>query len=249
MAGMARLARVVVPGLPHQVTEHGNRRQQTFFSDEDYLAYVELMAKWCAECGVVIWAYCLMPNQIHLIGAPQPEDALARAIGQTHRGCTRRINFREKWRGSLGQGRFVWFVMDEPYLVAAARYGELNPVRADPLRDAGIGPGAVPERTGRAATTDWFASLRSGRWLPIGEACSAVRFRRRSDASGESTDARAPPWAVRCSWSIRSEWWGGGVPGLPIFRGSAFYFASISQIVGVWLDLSITSRNRLAVTG
>ncbi len=40
------------------------------------------------------------------------------------------INFREKWRGYLWQGRFASFVMDEPYLLAAARYIELNPVRA-----------------------------------------------------------------------------------------------------------------------
>ena len=43
---------------------------------------------------------------------------------------TRRINFREKWRGYLWQGRFASFVMDEPSLLAAACYVELNPVRA-----------------------------------------------------------------------------------------------------------------------
>ena len=39
---MARLARVVVPGMPHHVTQRGNRRQQTFFRDDDYEAYLEL---------------------------------------------------------------------------------------------------------------------------------------------------------------------------------------------------------------
>ena len=74
---MARLARVVIPGLPHHVTQRGNRRQQTFFGDEDYAAYVELMATWCAAREVAIWAYCLMPNHIRLIGVPQSEDGLA----------------------------------------------------------------------------------------------------------------------------------------------------------------------------
>ena len=46
---MARLARVVVPGLPHHIRQRGNRRQRTFFRDEDYAAYMELMAEWCAE--------------------------------------------------------------------------------------------------------------------------------------------------------------------------------------------------------
>jgi putative transposase len=133
---MARLARLVIPGLPHHVTQRGNRRQQTFFCEDDYAAYVELMAEWCQERGVEVWAYCLMPNHVHLIGVPQSEDALARAIGEAHRRYTRRINFREKWRGYLWQGRFASFVMDEPYLLSAARYVELNPVRAGLVLDA-----------------------------------------------------------------------------------------------------------------
>ena len=71
-----------------------------------------------------------MPNHVHLIAVPKTEDGLRRAIGEAHRRYTRRINFREKWRGYLWQGRFASFIMDEPYLLAAARYVELNPVRA-----------------------------------------------------------------------------------------------------------------------
>ena len=127
---MARLARLVIPGLPHHVTQRGNRRQQTFFNDGDYAAYLELMADWCREEGVEIWSYCLMPNHVHLIAVPKTEDGLRRAIGEAHRRYTRRINFREKWRGYLWQGRFASFIMDKPYLLAAARYVELNPVRA-----------------------------------------------------------------------------------------------------------------------
>ena len=59
---MARLARVIAPGLPHHITQRGNRRQQTFFSDEDYQSYIELMAQWCGARQVEIWAYCLVPN-------------------------------------------------------------------------------------------------------------------------------------------------------------------------------------------
>jgi putative transposase len=127
---MARLARLVIPGLPHHVTQRGNRRQPTFFNDGDYAAYLELMAEWCREEGVEIWSYCLMPNHVHLIAVPKTEDGLRRAIGEAHRRYTRRINFREQWRGYLWQGRFASFIMDEPYLLAAARYVELNPVRA-----------------------------------------------------------------------------------------------------------------------
>jgi putative transposase len=127
---MARLARVVVPGVGHHVTQRGNRRQETFFNDEDYAAYLSLLGEWCGRCGVEVWAYCLMPNHVHLIVVPENEDALRRALGEAHRRYTRRINFREGWRGHLWQGRFASFAMDERYLLRAARYVELNPVWA-----------------------------------------------------------------------------------------------------------------------
>lgn len=127
---MARIARVIAPGIPHHITQRGNRRQQTFFCDDDYTAYIDLMAEWCGKYHVDIWAWCLMPNHVHLITVPESEEGLARAIGEAHRRYTRRINFREKWRGHLWQERFSSFPMDENYLLAAARYVEMNPVAA-----------------------------------------------------------------------------------------------------------------------
>ncbi len=127
---MARIARVIASGYPHHITQRGNRRQQTFFCDDDYLTYIELMAQWCKKYQVDIWAWCLMPNHVHLIAVPHSEEGLARAIGEAHRRYTRRINFREKWRGHLWQERFASFPMDEQYLLATARYIEMNPVAA-----------------------------------------------------------------------------------------------------------------------
>ncbi len=127
---MARIARIIAVNSPHHVTQRGNRRQQTFFCDEDYLVYIELMAQWCRHYNVAVWAWCLMPNHIHLIAVPQTPEGLSRAIGEAHRRYTRHINFRENWRGHLWQGRFASFPMDERYLLATARYIEMNPVAA-----------------------------------------------------------------------------------------------------------------------
>ncbi|HLG22129.1 MAG TPA: transposase [Candidatus Manganitrophaceae bacterium] len=127
---MARLARAVIPGIPHHITQRGNRRQETFFSEDDYCVYLELMAQWCGRFGVEVWAYCLMPNHSHLIVVPQTEHGLRHAIGEAHRRYTRQVNFRQGWRGHLWQGRFGSFPMDEKYLLTAARYIELNPVKA-----------------------------------------------------------------------------------------------------------------------
>jgi putative transposase len=67
---MVRLARVVAPGIPHHITQRGNRRQQTFFCAEDYQAYLALMEEWCRSCAVEVWTYCLMPNHVHVIAVP-----------------------------------------------------------------------------------------------------------------------------------------------------------------------------------
>ena len=134
---MGQVARVVVPDYPHHITQRGNRRQQTFFCGEDYRAYIDLMSEWCSKHEVDIWAYCLMPNHVHLIAVPHSIEGLARAIGEAHRRYTRRVNFREGWRGHLWQGRFASYVLDEAHLMAAARYVELNPVRARLVRVRG----------------------------------------------------------------------------------------------------------------
>jgi len=72
--------RIVVPGYPHHITQRGNRRQETFFCDDDYRLYINLMSGWCTRCGVDIWAYCLMPNNTHLIAVPRTENGMRKAI-------------------------------------------------------------------------------------------------------------------------------------------------------------------------
>ncbi len=102
----------------------------TFLRDEDYQLYLDLMAEWCDTRGVEVWAYCLMPNHVHLVVVPATEQALRLGIGEAHRRYSRHVNFREGWRGHLWQGRFASYPMEDAYLYAATRYVELNPVRA-----------------------------------------------------------------------------------------------------------------------
>ena len=77
---MSRLARLIIPGLPHHVTQRGNGRQKVFFSDADYDLYLRLLAENCKAAGVEIWAFCLMPNHIHAILVPADEDGLRTAL-------------------------------------------------------------------------------------------------------------------------------------------------------------------------
>jgi len=127
---MARIARFVVPGLPHHVTQRGNRRERVFFGDEDHELYRDLLSSQCRRQGIAVWAYCLMPNHVHLILVPDREEALGRALGETHRRYSSVVNARLRVTGHLFQSRFGSAVMDEEHLMAAARYVAVNPVRA-----------------------------------------------------------------------------------------------------------------------
>src|SRR5438046_3174925 len=127
---MARLARAVFPGHSHHVTQRGNGRAQTFFSDADYALYRDLLGRHCAAAGVEIWSWVLMPNHVHLILVPSDEDGLRRALSVVHGRYAGHVHARLKRTGHFWQGRFGCVAMDEAHLGAALRYVALNPVRA-----------------------------------------------------------------------------------------------------------------------
>jgi putative transposase len=127
---MARLPRVVIPGIPHHVTQRGNGRQRTFFEDGDYALYLDLLAQAAERAHAEVWSYCLMPNHAHIVLTPSDEDGLRRAFGELHRRYTGYINARRRTTGHLWQGRFSSVAMDEAHFVTALRYVALNPVRA-----------------------------------------------------------------------------------------------------------------------
>lgn len=133
---MARLARVVIPHVAHHITQRGNRRLPIFFSDEDRMTYLQLLAEGCAATSTRCLAWCLMDNHVHLILVPESADGLRSALGEAHRRYTRRVNFREGWRGYLFQGRFASYPTDDAHLIAAVRYVENNPVAARMVEQA-----------------------------------------------------------------------------------------------------------------
>ena len=127
---MPRIARVVAPGLPHHVTQRGVRSTDVFDDAADRELYLRLMREQAERAGLAFLAWCLMSNHVHFIVVPKRTDSLARGIGEAHRLYTRAKNFRAGVRGYLFQGRFGSCVLDEPHLMAAARYVDLNPVAA-----------------------------------------------------------------------------------------------------------------------
>ena len=101
-----------------------------FFKHEDYEYYKELLFTQSKIHHLKIISYCLMTNHVHIIAIPKNQDSLSKAIGETHRLYTRKINFEQKVKGHLFQERFYSTPLDEEHFLYALRYVEQNPVKA-----------------------------------------------------------------------------------------------------------------------
>ncbi|HJN18505.1 MAG TPA: transposase [Armatimonadota bacterium] len=127
---MGRIARVVVPGLPHHITQRGNNREAIFVSPDDQRAYVNLLMDRCAKHGVSILGYCLMTNHVHVVAVPAESDSLAKGVGGTNRVYAQWFNERHGRSGHLWQDRYYSCPLDEAHAYGALVYVEQNPVRA-----------------------------------------------------------------------------------------------------------------------
>ena len=127
---MGRLRRVVVPGLPHHITQRGVRRSPVFFDDRDRQIYLELLSEASELFGLAIRSYTLMTNHVHLIAVPEHEESLGKAMRDTHGPYAFYFNRRHSFCGHLWQARFHSSPLDDAHSWAAVRYVENNPVRS-----------------------------------------------------------------------------------------------------------------------
>lgn len=118
---MARIARVVVPGLPHLVTQRGENDRQVFFSEEDRKEYLKLLADSCRRWSVKILAYCLLPNRVRLVVTPTTSTGMARALGETHRRYAKQANLRGGREGKLWHARFSSCPLEPAWAARAVR--------------------------------------------------------------------------------------------------------------------------------
>jgi putative transposase len=101
-----------------------------FRDDTDRETYLEYLSEQSVRFKVKFLVWCMMTNHVRLMAVPSEEDSLGRTFGEAHRRYTRMVNFQEKVQWHLFQERFGSCVLDERHLLAAAKYVELNPVRA-----------------------------------------------------------------------------------------------------------------------
>ena len=128
---MHRRARLILPEIPLHVIQRGNNRSVCFNAEDDFLFYLDWLARSAHDTGCAIHAYCLMTNHVHLLFSATTADgpgALMKQLGQRY---VQYFNRAYRRSGTLWEGRFrSCLLQEEGYLLECHRYIELNPVRA-----------------------------------------------------------------------------------------------------------------------
>ncbi len=147
---MPRMARVVVAGIPHHITQRGNRREDVFFCDDDRQRYLQLLLEYSAKHELETLAYCLITNHVHLVCVPAREESLSLVSKPLDMRYAQHVNWTHGISGRLWQGRFYSCVLDEDHLWAS-----------DPLCGAESGSGANSEESGELCMEQCSGALRS----------------------------------------------------------------------------------------
>ncbi len=126
---MARVARIVVPGMAFHAVQRGNHRETVFFSDRDREIFLAILQEYAERYRLRILGYCLMGNRYHVICLPDRKNSMASALGRANAEYSRWVHIQRRQNGQLWQGRYRSCLLDEPHLWNAFHYIERNPVR------------------------------------------------------------------------------------------------------------------------
>lgn len=163
---MARIARVIAPGLPHHITQRATNREPVFTTDHSRQVYLSLLREHSHRHQLRILAYCLMTNHIHLLAIPEHDDSLSRTLRYVHGRFAQYVNAGLNRCGHLWQNRFYSCPVDPAAADPVLAYIELNPVRAGIVAEAdrfawssaGLHTGASPNRPS-LLDMNWWASV------------------------------------------------------------------------------------------
>jgi REP element-mobilizing transposase RayT len=127
---MARKPRLFAPGVLYHVIVRGNQRQKTFLGEADYETYLEKLIEYRRRHDITLYAYCLMPNHVHLL-LECGKTPLGKFMQGLQQSYTQYYNRRYKKVGHLFQGRYKAILCQkDAYLLELIRYIHLNPVRS-----------------------------------------------------------------------------------------------------------------------
>lgn len=120
-----------IPGVALHITQRGNNRQLMFRENEDYQRFAGMLIQYSEKYQVIVHAWMLMPNHIHLLVTPQEKKMVGRMMMCATGAYTRFYNQKYKRTGTLYEKRYYSALVDyDEYVINVYKYIELNPVKA-----------------------------------------------------------------------------------------------------------------------
>ena len=127
--------KITVPGLVSHITQRAAGREPLFLEDSDYLFMLADLKEVSRKRSLDIFAFCLMPNHIHILLNPRG-DELQEAMRDLFARYAMMFNRKYERKGHLFTGPYRQAVcLDDSYLLAASLYIHMNPVRAGLVTD------------------------------------------------------------------------------------------------------------------
>ena len=132
---MPRKPRMYLPGVPCHIIQRGNNREATFFSEQDYLFYLDCLLDATKRYGVNVHAYVLMTNHVHILATPEHKSSISLTMQSVGRRYVQYVNKEYARTGTLWESRHKASLVDaENYLFTCGRYIEMNPVAANMVK-------------------------------------------------------------------------------------------------------------------
>ncbi len=150
---MARMPRLYVEGCAQHVVQRGNNRSACFFCEADYAFYLQKLKEASKLHDVIVHAFVLMTNHVHLLVTPNDRYGVSRLMKSLGRAYVKYINLTYRRTGTLWEGRYKSsLVASDHYFLTVSRYIELNPVRANMVKLPGEYPWSSYRHNGMGIT-------------------------------------------------------------------------------------------------
>lgn len=127
---MSRLHRLSLPHVTHHVLQRGNNNVDTFYYPCDYKLYLDCLHDAVEKYDVMLHAYCLMPNHVHLLMTPKSKVSISRVMQYLGRCFVRYMNDLYGRSGTLWEGRHNSCLIEDHKVLDCYYYIEMNPVRS-----------------------------------------------------------------------------------------------------------------------
>ena len=128
---MPRRPRYQLTDFPLHVVQRGNDRRACFFDERDFRFYLQLLGEAAVRHRVLVHAYALMTNHVHLLLTPLVPGGISKVMQLVGSRYVKAINKASNKVGTLWESRYkACLVAQDRHVLAACRYIDLNPVRA-----------------------------------------------------------------------------------------------------------------------